>query len=82
VALQVVFFMAATIQAPKEMMESVADLRLPANADRKLQSLMDRNNNGELNGEERDELAALAEWSESISLLRAQALHLLRRKPQ
>jgi tRNA U34 5-carboxymethylaminomethyl modifying enzyme MnmG/GidA len=61
--------MSATIQAPLDMMESVAGFRLPERADRQLQRLMDRNTNGELSDEEREELAALVELSERISLL-------------
>jgi hypothetical protein len=74
--------MPPTIAAPVDMLESVARLRLPVNADRQLQRLMDRNTNGQLTAEERGELAALAEWSEEISLLRARALRLLGRKPR
>jgi hypothetical protein len=74
--------MPPNIAAPVEMLESVASLHLPANADRQLQRLMDRNTNGQLIIEERGELAALAEWSEDISLLRARALRLLGRKPR
>lgn len=46
-----------------------------------MQTLMDRNNDGVLTSAERKELAALVEWSENVSLLRAQALHLLGRQP-
>jgi hypothetical protein len=74
--------MTAVIQAPVQLVESVANLRLPPKADRHLQSLMDRNNEGTLTAEERDELAALAELSESIALVRSQALHLLGRQPK
>jgi hypothetical protein len=63
------------------MVEAVAALRLPDKADRRLQWLMDRNNEGSLSHEERDELQALAELSEVISLVRADAMHLLGRKP-
>ena len=38
----------AVIQAPLEMIEAVADLRLPPKADHRLQDLMDRNNEGTL----------------------------------
>ncbi|MCE2695130.1 MAG: hypothetical protein LW645_12810 [Verrucomicrobiaceae bacterium] len=38
---------------------------------------MDRNNEGLLTVEERKEMASLVEWSENVSLLRAQALQLL-----
>jgi hypothetical protein len=43
--------------------------------------LMDRNNEGKLTDQERADLAALAELSERLSLVRAEALHLLGRKP-
>ena len=46
-----------------------------------LQKLMDRNTNGLLTPEEREELESLADWSERISLMRAEALLVLRRKP-
>jgi hypothetical protein len=64
-----------------ELAEAVARLRLSPKADRRLQELMDRNNNGQLTATELVDLEALAEMSESISLLRAKALHLLGRKP-
>ena len=73
--------MTAMIPAPLELMEAVAALRLPAKADQRLQALMDRNTNGTLTEEERQDLEALVEWSETISLVRAKALHLLGRKP-
>ena len=56
-------------------------LRLPEHADRRLQDLMDRNNEGTLSDQERGDLEALAELSEQLSLVRAEALHLLGRKP-
>ncbi len=56
-------------------------LRLPEQADRRLQQLMDRNNEGLLTEQERADLEALAELSEQLSLVRAEALHLLGRKP-
>ena len=73
--------MSAVIQAPREMVEAMAALRLPWTADKRLQKLMDRNTNGLLSGDERDELEALGDWSESISLVRADALQLLGRRP-
>jgi hypothetical protein len=73
--------MSAVIQAPREMVEAFAALRLPRTADRRLQWLMDRNTNGLLTSEEREELQSLADWSEDISLMRADALQLLGRKP-
>jgi hypothetical protein len=40
---------------------------------------MDRNTNGLLVPEEREELADLVDWSEHISLIRAESLRLLGR---
>ncbi len=74
--------MNAVIAAPVDWIESVGDLRLPTKADSRLQELMDRNNEGDLTGGERDELAALAELSERLSLVRAEALQILGRQPQ
>ena len=69
--------MNAVIAAPVDWIESVGNLRLPAKADRRLQDLMDRNNEGRLTVEEREELEALAELSEQLSLVRAEALQVL-----
>lgn len=71
-----------TIDAPLQWVETVATLRLPEQADRQLQQLMDRNNEGQLSELERAELAAVAALSERLSLVRAEALHLLGRKPK
>jgi hypothetical protein len=73
--------MSAVVEAPLELVESIAAMRFPAKTDARLQSLMDRNTNGELTPEEKEDLDALVELSETISLLRAQALRLLGRKP-
>jgi hypothetical protein len=73
--------MSAVIEAPRTMIESLAAMRFPAKTDSLLQSLMDRNTNGQLSPDERDELEALAELSETIALVRAQALQLLGRTP-
>ncbi len=73
--------MQAVVQAPVEMIEAVAALRLPPKTDRRLQVLMDRNTRGTLEPEEREQLEALVELSEAIALVRARALHLLGRKP-
>jgi hypothetical protein len=70
-----------TIDAPLQWVETVASLKLPDQTDRQLQYLMDRNNEGKLTDQERADLAALAELSERLSLVRAEALHLLGRKP-
>ena len=72
--------MDATIDAPQQWVKNIAMLRLPDQADRRLQQLMDRNNEGLLTEQERADLAAWAELSEQLSLVRAEALHLLGRK--
>jgi hypothetical protein len=64
------------------MVEAVASLRFPPRADRRLQRLMDRNTQGLLSSEEKEELETLVELSESLSLVRAQALRLLGRQPE
>ncbi len=73
--------MVTTIDAPLQWVETVATLKLPDQADKHLQYLMDRNNEVKLTDQERNDLAALAELSERLSLVRAEALHLLGRKP-
>lgn len=74
--------MSTVVPAPVDWVESVSRLRLPAKADRRLQELMDRNNEGRLSAEERSEMESLVEMSETISLVRAEALHLLGRQPE
>ena len=72
--------MAAVIAAPKSWVATIGRLSLPKRSERRLQSLMDRNNDGLLTPAERRELTALVEWSENVSLIRAQALQLLGKK--
>ncbi|MFO7906985.1 MAG: hypothetical protein R6U98_30290 [Pirellulaceae bacterium] len=74
--------MSTTIHAPVEWVETVGNLRLPPKADRRLQELMDRNNEGLLTEADRADLESLVELSERLSLVRAEALHLLGRKPE
>ncbi len=74
--------MSATIPAPTDWVEAVGELRFPSKADLRLQRLMDRNNDGALSPPEREELEALVELSERLSLVRAEALQLLGRGPQ
>jgi hypothetical protein len=71
----------STIAAPVEWVETVGNLRFPSKADHRLQELMDRNNEGLLRGSEREELEALAELSEQLSLVRAEALQILGKQP-
>lgn len=71
----------SVISAPVDWVESVGRLRLPPRADRRLQELMDRNTEGQLTEREREDLEALVEISETLSLVRSEALHLLGQKP-
>jgi len=73
--------MPTVVEAPKPWVASVGRLSLPRRADLRLQSLTDRNNEGLLTREEREEFESLVEWSEEVSLLRAQALRLLGKRP-
>jgi hypothetical protein len=70
-----------TIESPLEFVEALATLRFPKKTDALLQDLMDRNTDGRLNEPERNELEALVELSERLTILRAQALRILGRKP-
>jgi hypothetical protein len=73
--------MSSVIAAPVDWIESVGNLRFPSKADRRMQELMDRNNEGLLTEGEREELEALVELSERLSLVRAEALQILRNQP-
>ncbi len=72
----------STIPASPHWLESVSRLRFPARTDRRLQALMDRNNEGKLTADERDELESLVEMSESLAPVRAEAFRLLGRVPE
>jgi hypothetical protein len=74
--------MSTLISAPANWVEEISNLRLSPRADERLQTLMDRNNEGQLSTDQREELAALAELSERIALVRADAYALLGRRPQ
>jgi hypothetical protein len=73
--------MSAVVEAPREFVESLADLKFPPKTDALLQQLMDRNTEGQLSVNERNELEALVELSETMSLYRARAMQLLDRNP-
>jgi hypothetical protein len=72
--------MNSVITAPVEWVEAVGNLHLPFRADNRLQNLMDRNNEGLLTDSERDELEALVELSQTLSLVRSEAWQLLGRE--
>jgi hypothetical protein len=61
-------------------MEAVENLRFPSKPDHRLQELMDSNNEGLLQESEREELEALVELSEQLSLVRGEALQILGRQ--
>jgi hypothetical protein len=71
----------STIAAPLDWVETVGNLRLPTKADRRLQDLMDRNTEGLLRESEREELEALVELSEQLSVVRGEALRVLGKLP-
>ena len=56
----------STLVAPQDWVESIGRLRLPGRSDRRLRELMDRNNEGRLNPDERDDLETLVELSETL----------------
>jgi hypothetical protein len=72
--------MSAVVEAPLELVEAIAEMRFPAKINARLQLLMDRNTNGQLTPDELADLESLVELSESLALVRAQALRLLGRK--
>lgn len=69
------------IEMPLDVVEMIADVRFSPKIDARLQHLMTRNTEGTLTEDEREELEALVEWSQQISLLRSYALLALGRKP-
>jgi hypothetical protein len=71
----------STIAAPIDWVEAVGNLHFPPKADHRLQELMDRNNEGLLEESEREELEALVELSEQLSLVRGAALQILGKRP-
>ena len=71
--------MSNVIEAPLELLEEFASMRLSAKVDHRLQELMDRNTNGLLDANERAELESYVDWSEQLSLVRAKVLRLLGR---
>jgi hypothetical protein len=71
----------STIAAPIDWVEAVGNLHFPAKTDRRLQELMDRNNEGVLQESEREELESLVELSEELSLVRGAALQILGKQP-
>lgn len=74
--------MNSTIAAPVDWVEAVGNLHFPPKTDHRLQDLMDRNNEGLLEESEKEELEALVELSEHLSLIRSEALLILGKQPE
>lgn len=68
--------MGAIVPVPREVLESIKAFRFPSKLDKRMQELMDRNNEGLLTIAEREELEGLVELSEDMALQRAQ-VHIL-----
>jgi hypothetical protein len=73
--------MNSTVAAPIDWVEAVGKLHFPSKADHRLQELMDRNTEGLLPESEKEELEALVELSEQLSLVRGEALQILGKQP-
>jgi len=65
--------MEQTIEIPVQFLMEMARFELPASTQEKLDRLMDKNNEGLLSDEEREELKALVEINERVSLLKGRA---------
>lgn len=63
-----------------ELVESVSRLSFSEGMNRRIQNLITRNSDGQLSKGEREELASLVEMSESIAIVRVEALRLLGRR--
>jgi hypothetical protein len=74
--------MSLVMDAPVDWIKSVGSLYLPLKADHRFRNLMDRNNEGRLDLGEREELEALAELSQELSLVRTKALLILGKHPE
>ncbi|MBX9679066.1 MAG: hypothetical protein K2X38_09910 [Gemmataceae bacterium] len=70
--------MSAVVEAPIDLMQTMSHLRLPESIDRRLQELMDLNNDGALTPQELIELTSLVELNEDLSICRASAMLLLK----
>jgi hypothetical protein len=73
--------MNSTVAAPVDWVEAVGNLHFPSKADHSLQELMECNNEGLLQEPEREQLEALVELSEQLSLVRGEALQILGKQP-
>lgn len=72
--------MSEVMEAPVELVEAMASLRFTPKTNQQMQRLMDRNTEGSLTPEEKEQLESLVELSESMSLISARARALLTRR--
>jgi hypothetical protein len=68
------------VPTPRELLEQMADLRFDPGTEARLEDLMDRNNFGELNEAEREELARYVALNQRMSIIRGQAMLVLGRQ--
>lgn len=65
--------MVQTIEIPIQFLEEMANFQLPGSTQERLDWLMDKNNEGLLEEDERQELWALVDLNERVSLLKGKA---------
>jgi hypothetical protein len=71
--------MPETIEAPLDFVQELAAFQFPASTQERLDRLMERNAEGVIEPAEREELKALVELNERLSILKGRALLLLGR---
>ena len=65
--------MGQTVEIPVQFLVEMAGIEFPASTQEKLDRLMDKNNEGLLSAEEREELKALVDINERVSLIKGRA---------
>ena len=70
--------MSRTVTVPLDLLEEIANLELPPSTQGALARLMDKNTEGHLSPTEREELQALVDLNERVSVLKGRARLLLR----
>ena len=65
--------MSQTIEIPIQFLKEMANFQFPSSTQERLDQLMDKNNEGLLEENERKELWALVYFNERVSLLKGQA---------
>ena len=70
--------MSQTIEIPADFLEELAEYQFPPSIQDQITRLMDKNTEDQLSEDERKELQALVELSESVSIMKGRAKFLLR----